>query len=89
MLAGGAIDEVAAIENWSDTSRKAIGVLQIQAYLRGECSLDQTAEAMRIATRRYAKRQTTWFRGETWLTPVHMDSNDASPARVAERLGLS
>jgi len=42
----------------------AIGVREIQAFLHGECSLDQAIDAMQQATRRYAKRQITWFRRE-------------------------
>jgi tRNA dimethylallyltransferase len=40
---------------------RAIGVAEIGAYLRGELSLDDAVAAGRQATRRYAKRQYTWF----------------------------
>jgi tRNA dimethylallyltransferase len=40
---------------------RAIGVREIAAFLRGETSRDQALEAGRAATRRYAKRQYTWF----------------------------
>jgi tRNA dimethylallyltransferase len=40
---------------------RAIGVLEIAAYLRSECSLDEAIAAGQQATRRYAKRQYTWF----------------------------
>ncbi|NQV22311.1 MAG: tRNA (adenosine(37)-N6)-dimethylallyltransferase MiaA [Rhodospirillales bacterium] len=41
---------------------KALGVPELQAYLEGRLSLDQAIERAKTATRRYAKRQTTWFR---------------------------
>ena len=41
---------------------RAIGVREIAAYLRGELSREAALEAGRVATRRYAKRQYTWFR---------------------------
>jgi len=40
---------------------RAIGVREIAAFLRGEMSRDEALEAGRAATRRYAKRQYTWF----------------------------
>lgn len=40
---------------------RAIGVREIAAYLRGEATLDEAVAAGQQATRRYAKRQYTWF----------------------------
>jgi len=40
---------------------RAIGVREIAAYLAGQASLAQTIAAGQQATRRYAKRQYTWF----------------------------
>jgi tRNA dimethylallyltransferase len=40
---------------------RAIGVPEIAAFVRGELSREQALEAGRTATRRYAKRQYTWF----------------------------
>jgi tRNA A37 N6-isopentenylltransferase MiaA len=41
---------------------KAVGVREIAALLRGEMRPGDTIAAMQQATRRYAKRQYTWFR---------------------------
>ncbi|MEL6481802.1 MAG: tRNA (adenosine(37)-N6)-dimethylallyltransferase MiaA, partial [Pseudomonadota bacterium] len=41
-----------------------IGVAEISRYLRGETTLEETAAAGTLATRRYAKRQRTWFRNQ-------------------------
>ena len=41
---------------------RAIGVPEIAAWLRGEMTRGEALDAGRIATRRYAKRQYTWFR---------------------------
>jgi len=41
---------------------RAIGVPEIAAYVRGETSRAETLDAGKAATRRYAKRQYTWFR---------------------------
>lgn len=71
MLRDGAIEEVAALGSLSITAEKAIGLPQIRSFLRGEINRDTCEERIIIATRQYAKRQETWFRRETWLTPVH------------------
>lgn len=44
------------------TSMQAIGYRQIVSYLNGVCTLDEITAAIQQATRRYAKRQLTWFR---------------------------
>jgi tRNA dimethylallyltransferase len=48
-----------------------IGYRELRAVLRNELSLEQAREAIQLATRRYAKRQLTWFRkepGVQWFT---------------------
>ena len=42
---------------------KAIGVSEIKAYLNNEKDLEETIEKISIKTRQYAKRQSTWARG--------------------------
>jgi tRNA dimethylallyltransferase len=42
-----------------------IGYRELRAVIRGEIPLEQAREAIQQATRRYAKRQLTWFRKET------------------------
>ncbi|HWV53357.1 tRNA (adenosine(37)-N6)-dimethylallyltransferase MiaA [Pseudorhodoplanes sp.] len=77
MLNEGALDEVRvlAARNLPDTlpSMKAHGVPWLRRYLRGDISLDEAAAGSIMDTRRYAKRQVTWFRnqmpGWTWVTP--------------------
>ena len=41
---------------------KAVGLPELFRYLRGEIALPEAIAAAQMATRRYAKRQTTWFR---------------------------
>jgi tRNA dimethylallyltransferase len=41
---------------------QAIGYRQVVEHLRGECSLKETIESVKIRTRQFAKRQLTWFR---------------------------
>ncbi|MGP7796155.1 tRNA (adenosine(37)-N6)-dimethylallyltransferase MiaA [Sphingomonas sp. CLY1604] len=82
MLAGGAIDEVAALLARRDVAadapiRRAIGVPPIADYLAGAASYDRMLDSIQLDTRRYAKRQYTWFRHQpptTWMRAT--DSND-------------
>ena len=43
---------------------KAIGVREIAAFLRDEIPLEEAAATAKTETRRYAKRQITWFRNQ-------------------------
>ena len=65
MIEDGAIEEVSALLarnlNRNLPVMRAIGVSEISAMLRGALSRDQTIAAGQQATRRYAKRQYTWF----------------------------
>ncbi len=45
----------------SSTAHQAIGYKEILAYLDGACTLDESITAIKQATRRYAKRQISWF----------------------------
>lgn len=69
MVENGALDEVAAMEarglSPALPALKALGYRELAAHLRGETSLDQALDAARQETRRYAKRQLTWFRNQT------------------------
>ena len=75
MFDGGAPEEVAALLARADLPadapvRRAIGVPEIAAWLAGDATRDAALAAARLATRRYAKRQLTWFRHQpppTWL----------------------
>ncbi len=66
MLAAGALDEVAtllaAAPDPDLPARKAVGVRELAAQLAGEIDGDMALALFQRATRRYAKRQLTWFR---------------------------
>ena len=46
----------------SQTASAAIGYKELLPYLLGEKSLEECVENLKRSTRRYAKRQLTWFR---------------------------
>ena len=69
MMENGALDEVRALtaRNLSPAlpAMKAVGVRELAAYLAGEVGRDEAIDALKQATRNYAKRQLTWFRNQT------------------------
>jgi tRNA dimethylallyltransferase len=77
MLAAGALEEVRALERRGLDpmlpAMKAHGVPWLRRHLAGEVTLAQAAEGAKLDTRRYTKRQLTWFRhqmpGWLWLAP--------------------
>ena len=68
MLEAGALDEVRALAarklDPTLPAMKAHGVPWLIRHLKGEISLDDASEGARMDTRRYAKRQVTWFRNQ-------------------------
>jgi tRNA dimethylallyltransferase len=65
MYEDGLVEEARAILSWYSKdchALKAIGYRQCSAYLEGRCMLEQAIADTRQETRRYAKRQLTWFR---------------------------
>jgi tRNA dimethylallyltransferase len=68
MLAAGALDEVRAFAarglDPALPAHKAHGAPALMAHLRGELSLQEAAEIGKRDTRRYAKRQFTWIKGQ-------------------------
>jgi tRNA dimethylallyltransferase len=66
MIEGGLADEVAALlaepAGVSGQAAQALGYAEMICHLRGQCSLEQAVERIKVNTRRFAKRQRTWFR---------------------------
>lgn len=83
MIDGGAREEVGALlaRNLSVNQpvMRAIGVAEIAGWLAGDLSREVAVERAQTVTRRYAKRQYTWFRNQTpaeWLRLEQVLSND-------------
>lgn len=61
------------------TARQAIGHKELQPYIDGKITLDEAAENLKRETRRYAKRQLTWFRRNeniNWLYADEMSKDE-------------
>lgn len=71
--------------NLSKTASQALGYKQIIAHLKGQYSLAEARRLIKRDTRRYAKRQLTWFnkdKGIKWLELKRKDS----PGDIADRI---
>jgi tRNA dimethylallyltransferase len=81
MITEGLIEEVRAIlkRGYSADlkSMKAIGYSHVINYLLGNCTLDEAVRTLKRDTRRYSKRQMTWFRADAeinWIKPSEINT---------------
>jgi tRNA dimethylallyltransferase len=92
MIEAGLVDEVRALVNRGYTralvSGQALGYKEIVDYLLGRVSLPEAVSQIKQATRRYAKRQLSWFRTEPGLIWVDGPGERGGPA-VEAVLGLA
>src|SRR5205823_4959642 len=72
MFEQGVIEEFRAVGQTSSTAAKTIGLEEIRQLLEGKISIGQCVAAIQQATRRYAKRQLTWFRRQTNFEPLNL-----------------
>jgi tRNA dimethylallyltransferase len=72
MFEKGVIEEVRVAGATSVTASQMIGLREIRQLLEGKMSLLQCIAQIQQATRRYAKRQLTWFRRQTNFLPINL-----------------
>ena len=72
MFEKGVIEEVRAAAVTSATASQMIGLCEIRELLAGKKSLPQCIAEIQQATRRYAKRQLTWFRRQSNFLPLNL-----------------
>lgn len=79
MIQHGLIDEARAVFNSgaSDTSAQAIGHKELAPYFRGEQTLEECVERLKMETRRYAKRQISWFKRDGRIKWIDADGLSA------------
>ena len=97
MMAAGALDEAARLKARGLDPRlpvmKAVGVRALLDHLSGVTTLERAVELGRQATRRYAKRQTTWFRtqmpGDARMPDRYRAESKRESLALVERLLLT
>ena len=81
MLDMGLLKEVSSLYNAgllrkNTTAASAIGYKEIIDFIEGRCTLDGAMEQIKLSSRRYAKRQLTWFRHEKDAQRLYIDTED-------------
>jgi tRNA dimethylallyltransferase len=87
MFAAGVVEEVRAAKNFGPTAEKALGLREIRALLAGEISQAECIARIQQATRRYAKRQLTWFQRQTNFSSLNLSAH--RPAEAVELISQS
>jgi len=99
MIEQGLVEEVRGLLERGYTadlvSMQALGYKEIAAYLQGRCSLAEAVELLKRNTRRFAKRQLSWFRHmpDIFWIDTGGNANFSAHCRqindiIAEKLGL-
>src|SRR6266700_2756309 len=88
MFENGVIEEVRAAGSVGSTASQMIGLRDIRQLLDGKMSILQCVAAIQQATRRYAKRQLTWFRRQTNFESLNLSLLSHNEARILLRKHL-
>ncbi len=92
MFADGLVEEVRSLHAAGYTTKfrplRSIGYREVARLLEGRSTEAETREAISLATRRYAKRQRTWFRAEPELHWVSGQDPDAALLRGLRELDV-
>lgn len=92
MLTDGLLQEAQSFfqSGYAPTAKQAIGLKELKPYLDGEEPLDAAVDRLKRETRRYAKRQLTWFRRYDDIHWLYIDKDDeaqriANACQIIER----
>ena len=91
MIGAGLVEEVVRVlrMNPCRTAMQAIGYKEIAMHLRGEITLEEAVLLIKRASKRYAKRQFTWFRKEEgirWIDITGMEDAEMVGGMVLEEV---
>jgi len=86
MFDQGAVDEVRDLLgiNLSLTAKKMLGIGEIERFLNGDLSQEESKEILKKNTRNFAKRQVTWFKKDKRIQWIDVD--ELSSAQVADAI---
>ncbi len=92
MCARGLVREVKGLtgRRLSMTARYAIGIRELKGYFAGEYSLEEAKRLIKRNSRRYAKRQLTWFRKDKrihWIDIKNGDTPQEAAGRILKIIG--
>ena len=86
MFEQGAVAEVKELINTklSLTAKKILGIIEIEGFLKGELSQEESKEMMKKNTRNFAKRQVTWFKKDKRIQWI--DADELSSEQIADEI---
>ncbi|MEY2510072.1 MAG: tRNA dimethylallyltransferase [Verrucomicrobiota bacterium] len=87
MFAAGVVEEVRAVKNLGPTAEKTLGLREIRTLLAGDVSQAECIAKIQQATRRYAKRQLTWFQRQSNFASLNLSAH--RPAEAVELISQS
>jgi tRNA dimethylallyltransferase len=87
MFSGSVVEEVRRAKNIGPTAGQTLGLREIFSLIAGEISEAECIAKIQQASRRYAKRQLTWFRGQTNFPSLNLSAHD--PAEAVEVISRS
>lgn len=90
MLENGLVNEAKDVlsNKLSFTSVKAIGYKELLPYFNGEKTLDECVEKLKMETRRYAKRQITWFKRDLDINWLYADEYNSFEELLADAVEI-
>ena len=87
MMSAGLLDEVESLKAWRDNNAlNTVGYKELFDYLDGRWPLDEAVERIKGNTRRYARKQLTWFKRDQEMTWFHPDQTDEIVEFIEEKL---
>ena len=89
MLENGLLEEVKKLEKFKDLSAlRTVGYSELFVFLEGKSTYPDAVELIKQNSRRYAKRQLTWFRKHTDAVWIPQDTKELMSARILEELSF-
>ena len=87
MIAAGLLDEVKSLRSFkNEQPLNTVGYKELFDHLNGECDIDRAVELIKRNTRRYAKRQLTWFRRDQNTIWIPYSNNIAMITQLEQHL---
>lgn len=86
MMQAGLLEEARSCfaQSGRPTAAQAIGCKELYPYFRGEKTLEECVEELKLRTRQYAKRQMTWFRRDKRIKHIAVEKGDSLDDIVAK-----
>lgn len=90
MFSSGVVQEVSSLppEGVGPTASAMLGLREIRSLLRGEATREETIASITSSTRRYAKRQMTWFRNQHAFPELDPDQFSGPDAAADHALAM-